>query len=510
MMHAKSKKTCFNLTAVTTAVLLTSCPSYAVTKTLPDLVVTNYQDNSLSTLINVVGKDFVRPLADVAAGDHPIFVAKGDFNNDKIPDVVVVNEAGTLKFLLGRGNGVFEPLTKSLNVGYPLSDTIAVTDFNNDGNADLLISSQGSSVQVFLGDGNLSGDPAAHFAAQTPVSFAGRTNAVAVADFSRDGNMDAVVCDYNNRKVFVLFGNGKGGLVPVQSLNAPTNAQDVSVGDFNADGLVDIAAAGGLDDYVSVYLGQPLGFFTQAGEIKVATRSNPGLGTVAVAIADMNSDGYDDLVTLGGSSPKAGDVVDVRLWNANTNNFIPGGTVPAQGAWLAGLNVADLNGDGNKDVVFTNQPSSFAVVVHYGDGHGNLGPRNEFSAGQDPDAIAILDADPILHDLTTRVRFSNKADISGDVTAFKKKDTLVVTLEDVLLNKNTKPLAATLRLRQGLVVRQAAFNAKPDGTFVATAKLDGLSAGTVTAIVDFVAVQSGTSVLADFVIHRKADLMILP
>ncbi|MBL8014103.1 MAG: VCBS repeat-containing protein [Candidatus Omnitrophica bacterium] len=500
----------FNSVVLTAAVLLTTGPSYALTKTLPDLVVTNYQDDSLSTIINAVGKEFVRPLPDLATGDNPLFVGKGDFNNDRIQDVVVVNEAGTLKFLLGRGNGVFEPLTNLFNLGYMLSDTIAVTDFNNDGNADILISSQGTSVQVLLGDGKLAGDPATHFTAQAPVPFAGRSNAVAVADFSRDGNMDAIVCDYNNRKVFILFGNGQGGLVPVQSLNAPTNTQDVSVGDFNADGLPDIAAAGGLDNYVSVYLGQPLGFFTQAAEIKVVTRASATLGTNAVAIADMNNDGYDDLVTLGGSAPNSGDVVDVRLWKASVNSFVAGGTVPAQGAWLAGLNIADLNGDGKNDVIFTNQPSSFAVVVHFGDGNGNLGPRKEFSAGRDPNAIAIIDADPVLNDLTTRVRFSNKIGTSGDVTSFKKKDTLTVTLEDIRLSKSTKPLLATLRLRQGLLVKQVNFTAKPDGTFAAIVKMDGFSAGAVSAVVDFVVVQSGTTLIPDFAFHRKADLTIVP
>lgn len=508
-MFSKLKKSYAGSAVLAAAVLLIANPSFALTKTLPDLVVTNYQDDSMSTLINVVGKQWVKPSADIAAGDNPLFVAKGDFNEDKLQDAVVVNEAGNLIFMMGRGNGVFEPLATPLSLGYFLSDTLAVTDFNNDGHADILVSSQGSSVQVLLGDGHLSGDPAAHFIAKTPVSFANRTNAVAVADFNRDGNMDAVVCDYNNQSAVTLFGNGQGVLTPIQVLPAPTNTQDISTGDFNADGNPDFVVAGGLGDYASVYLGSANGNFNAAAEIKVVTRTNPGLGTVAVAVADMNNDGYDDFVTLGGSSGPSDDRVTVRLWSPAQNNFIAGGEVPAQGAWLAGLNAADMNGDGNNDVVFTSQPSSFVVVVHFGDGQGNLGARNEFSAGNDPNAIAVIEADPILHEFTTRVRFSNKADLVGDLTVFKKKDTLTVTVEDTVLTKNSKPTVALLRLKQGTTVKQEKLAVRPDGSFTASVKLTGFQTGKVTAIVDFIVPVSGTTAVPDIVIHRKADISIV-
>jgi hypothetical protein len=507
-MFRTAHKVTFQSFVLTAAVILGINPAFANTKTLPDLVVTNYQDDSVSSLINVVGKTFVRPGADIPAGNQPLFVANGDFNEDKLQDAAVVNDNGQLTFMLGRGKGEFEPLPAPYNLGYSASDTLAVTDFNNDGHADILVASQADFVQVLLGDGNLAGDPAGHFIAQAPVSFASRANALAVADFNKDGKMDAVVCDYNSNLVYRLSGNGQGVLVPIQSLSTPTRPQEVTVGDFNADGNLDIAVGGGLDDYAAVYLGLSNGSFNPAGQISVVTRSNSGLGTIVVAAADMNNDGYDDLVTLGGGSGPSDDAVIVRLWDSSQNNFVAGGSVPAQGAWLAGFNVADLNADGNKDVVFTNQPASFVVVVHFGDGLGNLGPRNEFAAGNDPNAIAVFDSDPILHDFTTRIRFANKADLAGDLKDFKKKDRLYVTLEDIRFNKNIVPSVASLRLRQGTKNKLVKFVVRPDGSLVAATKLDEFNAGPVSVVIDVIVPVSGTTVVPDFIVHRKADITI--
>src|SRR5439155_26771791 len=64
---------------------------------------------------------------------------------------------------------------------------------------------------------------------------------VAVGDFNRDGVPDLAVAGAND--VSVLLGNGDGSFQGVKSLAAGPNPRSVAVGDFNGDGVPDLAVA---------------------------------------------------------------------------------------------------------------------------------------------------------------------------------------------------------------------------------------------------------------------------
>ncbi len=503
--------------SMSAVVLLMTVPSYALTKTRPDIVVPNLNDNKISIVVNAVGREFVRLPADLPAGNAPVFVASGDFNEDRLRDLAIVNVNGQLTFMLGAGNGTFTPVPIPFELNYLLSDSLAVGDFNNDGHDDILVSSQGSSVQILLGDGKLADNANNHFTAQSPAFVANRANAVAVADFNKDGKLDGVVCDYSGSSVAILKGDGNGGLTSSLSLSTGETPSEVAVGDFNADGNADFAVAGGTSQYVSVYLGNGNGTF--APEIQVATRTGSD-GTFTVAVGDFNNDGYDDLATRGGNSNPGEDLLVVRLWDPAQNNFLPAGSVPAQGAWLAGLTVADFDGDGKQDVVFTNAPVDNTISIYYGDGAGNLGSRKDIAVGNLPNSIAVVDVDPVVRDYTTTVRFSNKADGQGDMSRFSTNETLFVLLNDEKLTKNSipDPIQNFVRLTQirknkfgqdqVFLSKEASFIARQDGTFVAAISLDGFGLGDIFVNTRLKASFGVDSVWDDIDYHRRSKISI--
>src|SRR5437773_2035154 len=105
----------------------------------------------------------------------------------------------------------------------------------------------------------------------TRVDYAAGTNpaSVAVGDFNRDGLPDLAVADYNadtlpgGDTVSVLLGNGGGTFQPARTFaTAGSNPVTVAVGDFNGDGRPDLAvtnsantSSGAVPGNVSVLLG---------------------------------------------------------------------------------------------------------------------------------------------------------------------------------------------------------------------------------------------------------------
>lgn len=58
----------------------------------------------------------------------------------------------------------------------------------------------------------------------------------------------------NSREVAVLLGNGDGTFQPARNFGAGDGPFFVAVGDFNSDGLPDLAIANGAFDYISVLI----------------------------------------------------------------------------------------------------------------------------------------------------------------------------------------------------------------------------------------------------------------
>src|SRR5437773_2015232 len=78
--------------------------------------------------------------------------------------------------------------------------------------------------------------------------FAAGSNpaSVAAGDFNRDGVLDLATANYGSNNVSVLLGNGDGTFQPAQSFpTAGMNPVTVAVGDFNGDGRPDLAVTNG-------------------------------------------------------------------------------------------------------------------------------------------------------------------------------------------------------------------------------------------------------------------------
>jgi hypothetical protein len=190
------------------------------------------------------------------AGQFPTTFATGDFNGDGIPDLAVANDvSNTVSILLGNGDGTFAPPQILIGVD-GLHDSIVTGDFNNDGKTDIAFCTRRStatatsdqdSVTVWLGNGDGT--------FQSPKTFHTGADpiAMAVGDFNADGKIDIAVANLSS-SVSILLGNGDGTFATNQDFPVGSVPQARAVGDFNRDGKPDLAVANGGAQTVSILL----------------------------------------------------------------------------------------------------------------------------------------------------------------------------------------------------------------------------------------------------------------
>ena len=330
----------------------------------------------------------------IAVGSVFVSAAVGDFNGDGIPDLAMANYGGNnVTVLLGNGSGGFTAAPGNpFAVGtWPWS--VAVGDFNGDGVLDLATAnSNGDNVTVLLGNGSGGFTPAPG----SPFSAGTNPRSVAVGDFNGDGILDLATANSGDNNVTVLLGNGSGGFTPAPGspFSVGTGPNSVAVGDFNGDGNQDLAVANFDDGNVTVLLGNGLGSFTPASGSPFSVGSGPN----SVAVGDFNGDGSQDLA-IGNNEDEN---VTVLLGNG-LGSFTPASGSPfSVGSGPNSVAVGDFNGDGIPDLVTVSEPAYVTVLL--GNGSGGFAPTRggPFFVGAGPLSVVVADfnADGLL-DLAT-------------------------------------------------------------------------------------------------------------
>ncbi len=279
-----------------------------------------------------------------AAGDDPLYLASADLNGDHLPDVVSASyEDGTLSVYLNSSSAPGS-LAAPVILTSPGASQVAIGDMNGDGLPDLVSADFGVSLFLQTSPG--------HFAGPVSLYFGG-ANWVAVGDLNHDGQLDVALADAVGVKI--LLHTGAAGSVtyaaPVavftQSVNPGiTGANIIVIADVNGDGFDDLVITDpgpvGSPPTVNVLLqvaAQP-GTFASPVTYQLPGNSTPE----SLVVADVNGDGHPDIV-VGGSS-----AVSVLLQVASA----PGTFTAAANYGVVNANevaVADVNGDGLADII---------------------------------------------------------------------------------------------------------------------------------------------------------------
>ncbi len=159
----------------------------------------------------------------------------------------------------------------------------------------------------------------------------------------------------------------------------------VVIADVNGDGKPDIIApeSGASGSSVDVYLGTGSGTFGPAQNFTCSSESASVSQPYAVAVADMNGDGNPDIVTAN-----FGGNISVLLGDGSGQFGAP--SVYAAGSEPNGIAIGDLTGDGFNDVVVANRGDN-DVEVYLNNGAGALTEAGTFAVGESPDSVGLAD-----------------------------------------------------------------------------------------------------------------------
>jgi hypothetical protein len=225
----------------------------------------------------------------------------------------------------------------------------------------------------------------------SPLKIAGGGHSFVAGDVNKDGNVDLVVMEKD--KLSVLLGDGKGGFAPGAIPPAPVSGVggEMLLADFNGDGFLDFAGSHHDRYEVVMLLGRGDGSFTNAAGSPFTARA-PGkrAHTHALSAADLNKDGNLDLVTANNED---GDI-SILLGDGKGGFRIAPGSPFACGPGPYPVAIGDLDKDGNLDIAVPNTaPGPKTISVLLGDGRGGFrtAPQSPFKANDRAYFVAIAD-----------------------------------------------------------------------------------------------------------------------
>jgi sugar lactone lactonase YvrE len=271
-----------------------------------DLAVLSWNGYSISYVTTLLGKGdgtFGAPQTGtvfnqgMVGGDGVMgSMVAADFNGDGKMDIAVVGDyiaPGGVTIMLGKGDGTFNAAGPNLA---PTADfgQIATGDFNGDGIPDIVITKyfeDGSSPVIFLGkgDGTFTSLPTSFTLDYFPTS-------IAVGDFNGDGVLDLAFSDLNGVEIALGAGDGTFKETAASPISVPSELYSLTVGDFNNDGKVDLAGVNNYNDRIVLLAGAGDGTFTVTATTPAV--SQDWLGPFQIVLADFNSDGVPDLAML--------------------------------------------------------------------------------------------------------------------------------------------------------------------------------------------------------------------
>ena len=334
-----------------------------------DMTVTNISGNDYSYMQSgdqfISGKNAIEGKAYPSSG-----LTWGDFNNDSYPDLFISTQGPPNHFFKNDGTGSFleEPAGPHVEE-QRLSSHATWVDYNNDGWLDLYIANtqsfgagEGVPNSLFLND---AGTGFKRVAAGDIVSDKQNSMCGNWADIDNDGDQDLLSLNMGNDN-FLYINNGDGTFTRSADTTITHNTLfsiSCSWVDYDNDGFLDVYVGNGGFRKDPNYLFRNNGdlTFTRIFEGDIV---NEKLDTWNSLWGDLDNDGDQDMVEIPISS---GAILHI---NNGDGSFVSSALHPIYTGMCNG-SMADLDHDGDLDVLLNDASGKNGNIILYNDGNTN-------------------------------------------------------------------------------------------------------------------------------------------